>query len=370
MSHDIRTPLNGIIGLLDMEERHKYDTEMMRKNHEKMRIPARHLLALVNDVLDLSKLENDATALEEKPFALGETLREVFSIGHIKAAEDGILLEENWKPKDFDGLLVMGSALHVKRILLNILANAVKYNRPGGRVFFTGTLEKQSGGSIFTFVIEDTGIGMSEAFLEHIFEPFAQEHSDARSVFSGTGLGMSIVKNLIDRMGGVIEVASEKGKGSRFTVSLPFKNVLGQKQTVKMPIGDFDLEGCRLLLVEDNALNAEIAKTLLEDCGAKVSHVVNGAEAVKTLSEDENADFDGVLMDIMMPVMDGISAAKAIRSLPDPKRAGIPIIAMTANAFAEDVLKCREAGMNAHLAKPLDPMKVRTTLAEILNENA
>lgn len=356
MSHDIRTPLNGIIGLLKIDELHFDDTELIRSNHEKMSVSANHLLSLINDVLQMSKLEDEEIELIHEPMNLKEISNEVGIIISSRTVEAGITLE--FGKQELPVSHVYGSPLYLRQVFLNIYGNCIKYNKVGGKIRTSLEYLGQENNIVtYRWSISDTGIGMSEEFLKHIFEPFVQEHSDARTVYHGTGLGMSIVKRIIDKMNGTIEVKSKEGEGSTFIITLPFEVVEQQEVKDKKQLTDLpanaNISGMHLLLVEDNELNAEIAQTLLEDAGAIITVVNNGQQAVDVFSEDSPKTFDAILMDIMMPVMDGISATKTIRALEREDAKTIPIIAMTANAFEEDIKKCIEAGMNGHLAKPL-----------------
>ena len=366
MSHDIRTPLNGIIGLLEIDQVHPDNLELHHTNQKKMMISAKHLLSLINDILQMSKLESGEVVLSHEPMDLGELSRDILVIVEQRAAESGIILEYD---KDSERVVynsVYGSPLHVRQIFLNIYSNCIKYNKIGGKVETACTcLGVKDGTVTYRWTIRDTGIGMNQEFLKHIFDPFAQECTDARSVYNGTGLGMSIVKNLIDKMNGTIEITSEEGIGSIFVITLPFE--IAEETPVSKPEKPVSesrsIKGRHLLLAEDNELNVEIAKTLLEDEGAVVTIVHDGQQAVDVFESRPQGTFDAILMDVMMPVIDGLSATRKIRAL-DRKDAGsIPIIAMTANAFDEDVRQCMEAGMNAHLSKPLEMKKVVETIA-------
>ena len=356
MSHDIRTPLNGIIGFLEIGEAHPEDVERIRANQKKMRISANHLLSLINDVLQMSKLESGEVVFSHEVIRLAELSEEVLTIVDQRAADAGITLEFGQNDEHQALRNVYGSPLHLRQIFLNIYGNCIKYNRVGGKVWTTCSCLSETADRItYRWTIRDTGIGMSAEFLEHIFEPFAQEQTDARSVYNGTGLGMSIVKSLIDKMEGTIEVTSEPGEGTCFIITLPFETAPDTPESDGQDAAHSSapLEGLHLLLVEDNELNAEIAQTLLRDQGFEVKMAVNGQQAVDLFQADPPGTYDAILMDIMMPVMDGITATKQIRGLNRADAAVIPIIAMTANAFDEDVEKCIRAGMNAHLAKPL-----------------
>ena len=369
MSHDIRTPLNGIIGLLNIDEAHFDDAELVRENHKKMLVSADHLLSLINDVLQVSKLEDGRIELSREPIDLIQLSHDVGTIISARAVESGITLEvgEQSLPAPF----VYGSPLHLRQLFLNIYGNCIKYNHVGGKVTTTVKCVSSGHGRVnYRWTISDTGIGMSKEFLQHIFEPFAQENSDSRSVYMGTGLGMTIVKSLVDKMGGMIEVKSKPGAGSTFIITLPFEIAEKPADSAEGSGGaGADIRGVKLLLAEDNDLNAEIAELLLTDAGAEVTLVRHGKQAVDKFSSEPAGTFDAILMDIMMPVMDGLSATKAIRALDRPDAKEIPIIAMTANAFQEDAKKCLAAGMNAHLAKPLDIEKVIAAIAKFVRKS-
>ena len=367
MTHDIRTPLNGIIGLLKMEEIHPDDLELLHANREKMLVSADHLLSLINDMLQMSKLENDEIVLTQDAMDLNALLMDVVTIVEQRAADAGITLEYDKTSDKVVHPYVYGSPLHVRQIFLNIYGNCIKYNRIGGKVIthldYLGTAD---GMVRYRWMISDTGIGMSENFLEHIFEPFVQEHSDARSVYHGIGLGMAIVKRLIDEMNGTIQVTSQEGKGSTFVVVLPFK--IAEKEKVVQPetaTGETSIRGLHILLAEDNELNAEIAARLLNDEGATVQVVRDGQQAIDAFASRPQGTYDAILMDIMMPKIDGYTATRVIRSTNRQDAKAIPIIAMTAHVFDEDVKQCLEAGMNAHLPKPLQMEKVVSTIARL-----
>ena len=367
MSHDIRTPLNGIIGLIKINETHMDDRELVKTNQDKMLVSADHLLSLINDVLQMSKLEDENIEISHEPIDLGEISREVGTIISGRTAEAGIAFEIG--KQELPVSYVYGSPLHIRQIFLNIYGNCIKYNKPHGKVTTTlKCLGEKNGIVTYRWTISDTGIGMSEEFLKHIFEPFVQEHSDARTVYSGTGLGMSIVKKIIDRMNGTIVVTSKEGEGSTFVITLPFEIAEKPEEIPAEMDGEVNIAGLHLLLAEDNEMNAEIARTLLEDEGAITTIVNDGQQAVDIFSRNKPGTFDAILMDIMMPEMDGLSATKAIRALDREDAGTIPIIAMTANAFDEDEKKCMEAGMNAHLVKPLDIQKMKEAVCRYLNK--
>ena len=366
MSHDIRTPLNGIIGLLEVDAAHPENREQVDSNREKMRVSADYLMSLLNDVLQMSKLESGETTLAHEPMDLNRMGEEILTIVDQRAAESGVTLALDEHSDQATDLWVYGSPIHLRQIFLNIYTNCIKYNKVGGSITtLIQMVEKDEKNVIYRWTISDTGIGMSERFLEHIFDPFTQENTDARSVYQGAGLGMAIVKGLVEQMGGHIQVSSRENVGSTFVVTIPFEIAEPvQAEASKEKDGaPADIRGMRLLLVEDNELNAEIARLLLEDKGAVITRVGDGQQALDLFREQPAGSFDGILMDVMMPVMDGLTATRAIRGLDRPDAKTIPIIAMTANAFAEDAAKCFDAGMNAHLSKPLDIRKVISTIA-------
>ena len=355
MSHDIRTPLNGIIGLLDIGEKHKTDHELIDQNRKKARTAADHLLSLINDILELNKLGDEEVVLHEEVVDVQKLMNEVKTITEMRGAENGIVIET--QSKNIQHPYIMGSPLHIKQIFINIITNAIKYNQKGGKV--RCLIEEKSSKNQkarYQIVIEDNGIGMHEDFVKHIFKPFTQEANDARSVYQGTGLGMSIVKNLIERMGGTIDIQSKVGVGTRVKVSLTFpiaKIEIGQNKEQKEN-NKKDLSGLCVLLAEDNDLNREIARVILQDENMIVTEAKDGKEAVEIFKNGKEHSFDLILMDIMMPVLDGLEASKEIRNLKREDARTVPIFAMTANAFMEDKEKAKEAGMNEHIAKPLD----------------
>ena len=363
MSHDIRTPLNGIIGLLKIDMAHFEDKDLVRANHDKMLISADHLLSLINDVLQMSKLEDGKVVLAHERVDLAEISHEVGTIISERATEAGITF--TYEKQQLPHRYVYGSPLHLRQIFLNIYGNCVKYNKVGGSVSTTTKCMSSGDGKVtYRWIISDTGVGMSPEFLTHIYDSFSQEHSDARSVYQGTGLGMSIVKRLIDHMGGTIDITSVEGSGSTFTITLPF-DVAPVPTTAEEPVAKEprnSIRGLHLMLVEDNELNAEIAETLLGDEGAEVTPVHDGQQAVDLFQTSPLGTFDAILMDVMLPVMDGLTATRTIRALDRPDAKTVPIIAMTASAFEEDAQKCLAAGMNAHLSKPLEIQKLTAAL--------
>ena len=355
MSHDIRTPINGICGLVNMADHYADNMEKQTEYRTKVKEASNLLLELVNDVLDMSKLESGEIVLEEIPFNLSKISREVFVVIEQMAAEQNIQIK--WEKKEITHRDLIGSPGYVKRVMMNILSNAMKYNRENGHIYIS-CIEIPSGQPEMTtmeFVCRDTGIGMAEEFQKHIFEPFAQEHSGSRTKFAGTGLGMPIAKKLIEKMSGTITFESVEGVGTTFVIRVPFR--IDTDRDSKVETGEkteVSIRGLHILLAEDNELNMEIAEFMLQNEGAEVTKAWDGQEAVKIFEKSRSGEFDVILMDIMMPVMNGYEAAKMIRSLDREDAKAIPIIAMTANAFTEDRLRAKEAGMDEHVAKPVD----------------
>ena len=349
MSHDLRTPLNGIIGLLDINDNHPDDTELNQRSRDKARVAANHLLSLLNDVLELSKLDSQRAVLIEDPFDLRDVLDEVETISKLKAESMNINLICNYK----DGLTcpyVYGSSLHMKQILLNLVDNAIKYNKKDGYVELNVNVKRHKEDLItYVFVVKDNGLGIDKEYLDHIFEPFSQENQNFNEYRLGTGLGMSIVKGLVELMKGSISVTSKKGEGSTFEVVIPFK--IAPEIVKNTKDSKVSIKGKKVLLVEDNDLNREIAKTLLEDEGVLVSEAVDGLNALKVFEESEIGYFDLILMDVVMPNMNGLSATRAIREL-NRIDSNLPIIALSANAYAEDIKKTKDAGMDDYVSKP------------------
>lgn len=370
MSHDIRTPINGIMGMLEIIRKTKGNQDKEEECLDKIEVSSKLLLSLVNDVLDMAKLDTDAVVLSHEPFNLDRICIETVEAVSFQAEEAG--LEVTGEHDDYTGINVLGSPLHLKKILINLFSNSVKYNKPNGKIHMSmKTLEQTEDTITCEFKIRDTGVGMSQEFVEKkLFHPFVQADTSSRSNYTGTGLGMSIVKQLIDKMGGTISVESELGVGSCFTVVIPFEidHEASLKQSEEAE--NADISGLNIMVAEDNELNMEIIEFLLTEQGAHVEKVQNGQEALDKFEGSEPGTYDVILMDLMMPVMDGISATKAIRASKHAEAETIPIIAMTANAFYEDERKCLDAGMNAHLAKPLDMKMVVSTIAECVGKIA
>ena len=355
MSHDIRTPINGIRGLVNMADHYAEDMEKQTEFRTKVKEASNLLLELVNDVLDMSKLESGEIVLEEIPFNLSSISREVFVVIEQMAAEQNIRVV--WEKKEITHRDFIGSSGYVKRVMMNILSNAVKYNKENGQIYISCVeiTSEQPEMTTMEFVCRDTGIGMAEEFQKHIFEPFAQEHTGSRAKFAGTGLGMAISKKLVEEMGGTITFESEKGVGTTFVIRVPFKiDPDADKREEPKNVSEKSIKGLHVLLAEDNELNMEIAEFVLQNEGAEVTKAWNGQETVELFRKSESGEFDVILMDIMMPVLNGYEAARMIRSLDREDAKKIPIIAMTANAFTEDRIRAKEAGMDEHVAKPVD----------------
>ena len=364
MSHDMRTPLNGIIGLMDICMKHPEDRTLVDSSRLKARVAADHLLSLINDTLELSKLENEEVKLAKEDFYLPELLCEVETIAQMRADEECITIHFMDEPYSIPYPNLIGSSLHVKQIFLNLITNSIKYNHKNGTVDCYLKEEKESDERVLVDVtIKDTGIGMSEDFLKNIFHPFVQADQGARSQYKGTGLGMAIVKELLDRMGGTIQIDSVENQGTTIHVVIPFE--IAEEPAVVQEMSELpkeNLSGCRILLAEDNELNREIAAFLLKDEGISVTEAEDGQQAVECFLKMPEGYYDAVLMDIMMPVMDGYQAARAIRGSGKKDAEMIPIIAITANAFVEDKRKTMEAGMDAHLSKPLNVQELMDTI--------
>lgn len=365
MSHDIRTPINGICGMIDVADHYAEDMKKQTECRAKIKEASHLLLELINEVLDMSKLESDEVILEEIPFNLNSISEEILGVIEQMATEQNIRIL--WEEKEVTHWNLIGSPVHVKRILMNILSNAVKYNKENGYVYIScrEIPSKQTAMTTLEFVCRDTGIGMTEAFQKRIFEPFAQEHVGSRTKFAGTGLGMPITKKLVEKMGGTISFESKEGTGTTFVIRIPFRIDTDRKdRTETEEKMETSIQGLHVLLTEDNELNMEIAEFVLRNEGTVVTKAWNGQEAVDIFRKSSPGEFDVILMDIMMPVMNGYEAAKMIRSLDREDAKVIPIIAMTANAFIEDRMRAKEAGMDEHIAKPVD----RKLLVKVINE--
>ncbi len=359
MSHDLRTPINGILGMLAILEKSFDDSKQQRECQGKIRVSTEHLLSLVNDVLLVSKLDSGRPMAVEEPFDLHETLENCITILSPEAEKEGIRLV--LEKVDLKHSRLMGNPLHLKQILMNVMENAIIYNQPHGFVYVRAEEIACKGGTAsYRFVIEDTGIGIGEDFKKHIFEPFTQEHQGARTHYTGVGLGMSIVKKLVEQMKGTIVMESQTGKGSVFEITLPIQidqAWSGQPVEENRDVRD-NIAGMCVLLVEDNEINCEIVEFMLNEAGAKVVTAENGKAAVEAFAASAPGTFDCVLMDLMMPVMSGYEATRVIRGLDRPDAKTVPVIALSANAFEEDVALAKDAGMNEHLAKPVDIRKM------------
>ena len=365
MSHDIRTPINGICGMIDVADHYAEDMKKQTECRAKIKEASHLLLELINEVLDMSKLESDEVILEEIPFNLNSISEEILGVIEQMATEQNIRIL--WEEKEVTHWNLIGSPVHVKRTLMNILSNAVKYNKENGYVYIScrEIPSEQTAMTTLEFVCRDTGIGMTEAFQKRIFEPFAQEHAGSRTKFAGTGLGMPITKKLVEKMGGTISFESKEGTGTTFVIRIPFRIDTDRKdRTETEEKMETSIQGLHVLLTEDNELNMEIAEFVLQNEGTVVTKAWNGQEAVDIFRKSSPGEFDVILMDIMMPVMNGYEAAKMIRSLDREDAKVIPIIAMTANAFIEDRMRAKEAGMDEHIAKPVD----RKLLVKVINE--
>ena len=365
MSHDIRTPINGICGMINVADHYADNMEKQTECRAKIKKTSHLLLELINEVLDMSKLESDEVVLEDIPFNLNSIFEEILGVIEHMAAEQNIRII--WEEKEVTHWNLIGSPVHVKRILMNILSNAVKYNKENGYVYIScrEIPSKQTAMTTLEFVCRDTGIGMTEAFQKRIFEPFAQEHAGSRTKFAGTGLGMPITKKLVEKMGGTISFESKEGTGTTFVIRIPFQidaDMKDRNETEEKT--ETSIQGLHVLLTEDNELNMEIAEFVLQNEGAVVTKAWNGQKAVDIFRKNRPGEFDVILMDIMMPVMNGYEAAKMIRSLDREDAKVIPIIAMTANAFTEDKMRAKEAGMDEHIAKPVDGK----LLVKVINE--
>ena len=366
MSHDIRTPMNAIIGFTALAQTHIDDRGQVEDYLKKISVSSQHLLSLINDVLDMSRIESGKVTLEAKPVHLPELVHELRDIVQAVVSEKDLSLTLDTVGVENED--VIADPLRLEQILINVLANAVKFTPDGGQIglWIVQKDTAPAGYADFEFHIKDNGIGMSEEFQKHIFEQFARERTSTVSKIQGTGLGMAITKSLVDMMGGRITVKSEQGKGSEFTISLRFP--IGEAKTEQTPPAAkaSASAGKKLLVVEDNELNLEIASTLLKEAGFAVDTAENGKVAVEKVEAASADRYDLILMDIQMPEMDGYEATRRIRALPDTKKAALPIVAMTANAFEDDRKNALRAGMNGHIAKPLDIQKLFQVLSELL----
>ena len=363
MSHDIRTPINAILGMLDIAEKYHEDYARLDDCTHKIRSAANHLLSLVNDVLDMNRLENGQAKLVEAPADLNELVRDCVIMTQTQAERDGLTMTVDHITVEHNR--VRCYALQLRQILINLLSNAVKYNRPGGNITLRAD-ELYCNGKTVTvqYTVRDTGIGMSEEFQQHIFEPFTQENPGARTKYTGSGLGLSIVRELVERMGGTIQLESQLGEGSLFIVTLSFALDTAPAEDTPAEVPAADLQGMRVLVAEDNALNMEITQFMLDELHVAYECAENGAEALCLYKNAPAGHFDAILMDMMMPVMDGTAAAAAIRALPREDAADIPIIALTANVCADVSADAAYADMDDCLFKPVQPSHLQATLAK------
>ncbi len=365
MSHDIRTPINGIMGMTEIALKNIDDKDRVLDCLQKIDGSSGHLLSLVNDVLDMSRIESGKVQISHKPLNILELLRHCSSIISGQLQGRDIMFTEEFE--NIENPHILGDELHLRQVLINILGNAVKFTPDGGRIYFrVREFSAEGEAARFHIEIEDTGIGMKPEFLPHIFEPFAQEDGGNRSSYKGTGLGMSITKKFMDLMGGIVEVQSEPGKGTLFRLELPVeidREWQGEQESAGQQT---TLAGARVILAEDNDLNMEIAVFMLESLEIEVTAVTDGKAALDAFAAAAPGTFDGILMDVMMPVMDGLTATREIRALEREDAGVIPIIAMTANAYDEDRRKCMEAGMDAHMSKPIDGEVLRKMLVQYI----
>ena len=375
MSHDIRTPLNGIIGMVNMGNQYADDPQMQQKIREKVMESLKYLVSLVNDVLDMNKLQSGDLKDQQLLFDLTEVLQELNQIYDERAAKKGIRYEIDWKNGTYSHSTLVGNPVYLGRILSNIMDNAIKFSQSGS-VLTLGVKEEtlDDDRANFTFYCKDQGVGMSEDFIAHAFDMFSQESETSRSRYEGTGLGLAITKQLVDRMDGSIELKSKAGVGTTVIVKIPFKIGTQDKNSnlsdKPVSLDDYSVEGMRALVVEDNELNMEIFRCILEDSGMEVTCAVDGQEAVEIFEKSAPDYFGVIYMDIMMPRMNGLDAARTIREMKRRDARRVPIIAMSANAFAEDIINSRLAGMNVHLAKPLDAEKMIIALKQCMADNS
>ena len=374
MSHDIRTPLNGIIGMVNMGNQYADDPQMQQKIREKAMESLKYLVSLVNDVLDMNKLQSGDLKDQQLLFDLTMVLRELNQIYDERAAKKGIRYEIDWKNSSYSHSTLVGNPVYLGRILSNIMDNAIKFSQAGSVI--TVWVKEETlgvGRAFFTFYCKDQGVGMSEDFISHAFDMFSQESKTSRSRYEGTGLGLAITEQLVDRMDGSIELKSKVGVGTTAIVKIPFKigtqDKNGNLSDKPVSLDDYSVEGMRALVVEDNELNMEIARCILEDSGMEVTCAADGQEAVEIFEKSAPDYFGVIYMDIMMPRMNGLDAARTIREMKRRDARRIPIIAISANSFAEDIINSRMAGMNVHLAKPLDTEKMIAALKQCMTDN-
>lgn len=375
MSHDIRTPINGIIGMTELADRYPDNLEIQKKCREKLVESARHLVSMVNDILDMNKLETEQFVENDIPFNLAAVLNRVNTDQQMQAGKKKIDYVVDWKKSELNHMYLMGNPVYIEKLLTVITDNAVKFTKPGGNVsVWCREISEDDERAFYEFGCSDNGIGMSEEFAGHAFEMFSQENKTSRTQYEGTGLGLAIAKKITERLGGTIEIKSKKNCGTTVTMTIPFKtgvqNLMQYTENVNTEsTEDIPLEGLHALIAEDNELNLEIAKLMLEEKGICVECAADGKEAVAKFEESEQGHYDVIFMDIMMPYMNGWDATRKIRTLQRPDADKIPIIAMSANAFAEDIINSHISGMNWHLTKPVDADKLMTALKECIRKN-
>ena len=375
MSHDIRTPINGIIGMTELADRYPDNLEIQKKCREKLVESARHLVSMVNDILDMNKLETEQFVENDIPFNLAAVLNRVNTDQQMQAGKKKIDYVVDWEKSELNHMYLMGNPVYIEKLLTVITDNAVKFTKPGGNVsVWCREISEDDERAFYEFGCSDNGIGMSEEFAGHAFEMFSQENKTSRTQYEGTGLGLAIAKKITERLGGTIEIKSKKNCGTTVTMTIPFKtgvqNLMQYTENVNTEsTEDIPLEGLHALIAEDNELNLEIAKLMLEEKGICVECAADGKEAVAKFEESEPGYYDVIFMDIMMPYMNGWDATRKIRTLQRPDADKIPIIAMSANAFAEDIINSHISGMNWHLTKPIDADKLMTALKECIRKN-
>ena len=368
MSHDIRTPLNGIVGMIHIAEKYNNDVVKLQECRQKILQSTDYLQNLINNVLDISKLESGSLVLEHKSFDLAELLRNNLTVVAMSAYENGVRFEGGVEASTIRHRYLIGSPVHLSRVLMNLASNAIKYNHFHGTVnVHCEELSDDGDTAVFQFVCSDTGLGMSEEFQKHAFDAFAQEGKRSTTTFSGSGLGLSIVRDIVELMGGTIELESEENIGSTFTVPFEIEHLAEKNDPQKDNCPQsMNLSGKRVLLVEDNAINMEIAHAILEEEHLDIVEAKNGKEALEIFRNSKMGEYDFIIMDVMMPVMDGLEATKAIRELEREDAKKIPIIAMTANAFEEDRKACLDAGMDEHIGKPIDIPLLKSAIIKLL----
>ena len=370
MSHDIRTPMNGIVGLIDMAERYPDDMEMQAQCRIKIKELSGHLVSLVNDILDINKLQSDDLVIENTTFDIAEMLRTLNEASQLDAAKKDIEYVVNWEESKLNHRYIVGSPVYTARILSIFADNAIKFSHAGSRIVVSCT-EKYADDEnvVYSFFCRDHGIGMSKEFAEHAFDMFSQENETSRINYEGSGLGLAIAKQLADRLHGKIRLETEKGVGTTTILEMPFKIGNADDIPVAYTLENVSLQGLRVLIAEDNELNMEIARFILEDQGLITECASNGAECVQMFEASEPGYYDVILMDIMMPELNGLDATRKIRALPRKDAERIPIIAMSANALADDIIKSRLAGMNEHLTKPLDAKKIMEAIRKNIHND-